>query len=204
MKPNTLISLFDATGNIQQPYKEAGWNIIQIDLELGTDILQWDYKNVQVFGKVGIIAAIPCTDYALSGAKHFKAKDEDGRTAASQKLVAKVKEIIDYFRDQYGLMFWQIENPMTRIHWLNPWIGNIRQQFNPCDFAGYDPIPDNSRYNKRTWIFGEFRLLTEKRMPPISKENPGWKKYGGKSARTKHMRSITPLGFAYAFYEANH
>lgn len=27
--------------------------------------------------------------------------------------------------------------------------------------------------------------------------------YGGKSERTKMMRSITPMGFANAFYEAN-
>ena len=29
-------------------------------------------------------------------------------------------------------------------------------------------------------------------------------KYGGKSERTKELRSETPMGFAYAFYEANH
>jgi len=28
-------------------------------------------------------------------------------------------------------------------------------------------------------------------------------KYGGKSERTKILRSITPLGFAKAFFEAN-
>jgi hypothetical protein len=27
--------------------------------------------------------------------------------------------------------------------------------------------------------------------------------YGGKSEKTKELRSITPLGFAYAFYEVN-
>jgi hypothetical protein len=34
--------------------------------------------------------------------------------------------------------------------------------------------------------------------------NQSWiMKLGGKSEKTKELRSITPLGFAYAFYEAN-
>jgi len=31
-----------------------------------------------------------------------------------------------------------------------------------------------------------------------------WKKYGGKSEKTKTARSETPIGFANAFYQANH
>ena len=36
------------------------------------------------------------------------------------------------------------------------------------------------------------------------KNNPGWKKCGGKSTRTKNIRSATPRGFAQAVFEANH
>ena len=78
------------------------------------------------------------------------------------------------------------------------------QKFNPCDFAGYSPNPDNDRYNKETWLFGRFNKLTVKRLEPFTKENPGWRDLGGKSERTKELRSITPMGFANAFYEANH
>ena len=43
----------------------------------------------------------------------------------------------------------------------------------------------------------------KKRIEPISKDNPGWKKCGGKSLRTKNIRSATPRGFAKAWKEAN-
>lgn len=195
----TLLSLFDHSGNASCPYKESGWKVIQVDIKLGIDILTFDYKNI---GKVdGIIAMVPCTDYALSGARHFAAKDKDGRTEQSQKLIAKTKEIIDYFSG--SLLFWQLENPMSRIHKLNIWLGSPALKFNPCDYAGYDPVPDNSRYNKMTWIWGKFNKPELRRLEPLQVENPGWKTLGGKSERTKELRSITPLGFAYAFYHAN-
>lgn len=143
----------------------------------------------------------PCTDYAVSGAKHFAKKDANGETEYSQKLVAKTKEIIDYFNP----FAWQVENPKTRIHKLNPWIGQRPKfVFNPCDFAGYDPNPDDSRYNKETWLFGKFNDPVPKRMEPLGKEYPGFTNLGGKSLATKNARSVTPLGFSYAFYAANH
>jgi len=205
-----LISLFDYTGNASRPYKEAGWNVIRIDIQHGVDIMKWDYirwyQSLEYYStlpEVGIIAMVPCTDYALSGAKHFKGKDSDGRTEQSQKLLAKTKEIIDFFDDIRVLRFWQIENPMSRIHSLNPWMGKPKIKFDPCDYAGYDPVPDNSNYRKKTWLWGKFNIPEPLRMLPKTKEYPGFKNLGGKSLKTKNLRSITPLGFAYAFYHAN-
>lgn len=201
---NTIISLFDYSGNWSRPYREAGFNIIQIDIKLGIDIFTWDYSNIKEC--YGILAAVPCTDYALSGAKWFAQKDKGGRTMESNKLVIKVKEIIDYFKPS----FYAIENPMSRIHKLNPWMGQPRLKFNPYDYAMYDPNPEDSAYQKETWLWGQFNIPAKR---PL--ENPGFlkgivnkggclhNKYGGKSERTKTMRSITPLGFAYAFYEVN-
>jgi hypothetical protein len=207
-----LYSIFDHSGNASKPFLDAGWDVVRVDKKNGIDILEWDYiadyksriGDSDVMPEVGLILMIPCTDYALSGSKHFKAKDQDGRTAASQKLVAKSKEIIDFFDFKLNVLrFWQIENPMSRIHTLNPWMGKVRLSFNPCDYAGYDPIPDNSRYNKKTWLWGRFNIPEKKRLDPLFKENPGWKNLGGKSERTKELRSITPIGFSIAFAEAN-
>lgn len=209
-----LISLFDHSGNHSRPYKENGWIVIQVDIKHGVDILQWDYKKSieGLFGddlkitdnvQFGIIAMPPCTDYALSGARHFATKDKDGRTEYSQLLVSKTKEIIDYVRSTGKLVFWQLENPMSRIHTLNPWLGKPTMKFNPCDYAGYADDPEKDRYNKMTWLWGNFKIPDKKRQEPIYKENPGWKMYGGKSERTKELRSITPLGFCQAFFEFN-
>lgn len=208
MKPH-LISLFDYTGNASRPFRENGWNVTQIDLQHGMDILEWDfirwYNNLNdyILPSVGIIAMIPCTDYALSGAKHFARKDADGSTEYSQKLTERTKHIIDYFDNVGTLRFWQVENPMSRIHKLNPWLGSPVLKFNPCDYACYDPIPENSRYNKMTWLWGNFNIPEKKRIEPHTKDYPGFRNAGGKSLKTKNMRSITPLGFAYKYNNLN-
>lgn len=191
----TILSLFDHSGIWSKYYKENGYNVVQIDIKNGINILTWDYKGID--NVYGILAAVPCTDYALSGARHFKRKDADGTTLQSQILVEKTREIIEYFKPK----FWVVENPMSRIHKLNHWLGDVMFKFNPCDFAGYGF--ENERYNKQTWLFGNFINPIKKRSEPIVKHFPGWKNLGGKSERTKELRSVTPEGFAFAFYESN-
>lgn len=143
-----LIDLFDHSGNSATPYKENGWHVIQVDIKHGIDILTWDYQTeilkainqlwqYSTMPKIGLIAAIPCTDYATSGSRHFAKKDLNGETAKSQLLVDKVYDIITFLKGNFSLDFWKVENPRTRIHSLNPWLGKITQKFNPCDFAGY-------------------------------------------------------------------
>lgn len=238
-----LLSLYDHSGNQSRPYEQNGWLIKQVEIKHGIDILTWDYqKYIQSIMKycisindpleyIGIICPTPCTDYAISGAKHFARKDSDETTDFSQKLVTKNKEIIDYCKSIGLLKFWQLENPMSRIHKLNNWLGEVKFKFNPCDFSGYTgdvmnndliksarlkedfkdlnkkelkALFDHNLYNKATWLWGEFNHPVKKRIEPIFKENPGFKLYGGKSERTKELRSVTPMGFCWAFYEANH
>jgi hypothetical protein len=40
-----LFSLFDLTGNQSEPYRKAGWIVEQVDIQLGTDLLKYDYKK---------------------------------------------------------------------------------------------------------------------------------------------------------------
>ena len=203
---NTVISLFDYTGNWSRPWKENRYNVVRVDLKLGQNILTWDYKQIPKRDVKAILIAIPCDNYALSGAAWFAEKDKDGRTAFSQKLVAKAKEILDYFKPE----IYAIENPMSRIHKLNPWMGQPKLKFNPYEYADYDPCPIKSAYQKETWLWGKFKKPIKR---PMLKdgflsgiENKGnwmYKNLGGKSERTKELRSTTPMGFAYAFFEAN-
>lgn len=210
-----ILSFFDYTENWCAEYKnDADWKVYAFDIKRGKDIM--DFNPAQFMSEylhsaskyslpeIGLLFAVPCTDYALSGAAWFKAKDEDGRTAASQKLVAKVKEIIDWFENAGVLSFYAIENPMSRIHKLNAWMGQPILKFNPCDYAGYSDEPEKNRYNKQTWLWGKFQIPEKKRIEPLQKEFPGHLKLGGKSERTKELRSITPDGFSKAFYQFNH
>lgn len=74
--------------------------------------------------------------------------------------------------------------------------------FHPCDYAGYLDNPANDLYTKRTLLWGEFREPEKKWLYPVDGTKLNLM-YGGKSDRTKEMRSITPQGFAQAFYKAN-
>lgn len=202
MEKKIILSLFDYTGNWSRPYKENGYQVIQIDIQHGTNILTWDYTTLPKDQVYGILAAVPCTDFALSGARHFSQKDKDGRTEKSKELVYKTLEIINYFKPA----FWVIENPMSRIHKCCPEIGKVKFKFNPCDFAGHIQNEEEQkaeRYNKQTWLWGKFKAPIIKPLTPLEKSCPLWKKYGGKSIKTKNARSATPKGFAYGFYIAN-
>ena len=195
-----VLSLFDLTGNWSRPYREQGYEVIQVDLQTGTDIMTWDYHAYPRTYFTGILAAVPCTDFSLSGARWFKEKDGIGQTYESMALVYKTLAIIQWFMP--GLKWWAIENPMSRIHKLCPELEQVRLSFDPYQFAGYDPIPVNSQYQKRTWLWGNFREPKRKSLANID----GAKFHrlcGGRSNRTKNIRSTTPLGFAYAFADAN-
>lgn len=239
---NILIDLFDYSGHAAEPYRKNGWHIIQVDIKHGVNILTWDYKTeilkaindnwlYSVMPKIGLLAAIPCTDYANCGATHFAKKDANGQTAKSQLLVDKTYEIIQFIKQYFDLTFWRVENPMSRIHKLNKWLGPVKFKFNPCDFAGYNYISetdwarlnllqdkkmsdvpkseiqlvfDKNLYNKETWLWGNFNDPIKNYLSPVWKEFPGHILYGGKSERTKELRSVDPKGFCRAFYEANH
>ena len=207
----TLLSLFDYSGNWAEPYALAGWNVIMWDIKHTTDMYstfsdindacaEFFYDEIfDNYGTVdGILAALPCTDFAGSGARWWKEKDDDGRTKTSIDLAYQTLRIIDLCMPD----FWVIENPVGRLSKLVPEVGKP-QYFQPYHYG--DP------YTKKTGLWGDFNFpkptnIVEPIMYTNSKGQRGsyqWAKLGGKSARTKELRSITPMGFAQAFYQAN-
>jgi hypothetical protein len=191
---------------------------------------RWLLENVlQGFLIDGVIAAPPCTDFSRSGAQHWAAKDTDGRTAASVQLVYQTLRTIDFLRPD----FWALENPIGRIARLVPDLGAPHCAWDPCDFAGWttpstddmdrlDALrarPSGSRfaaedvelvkrtnaYTKRTLLWGRFQTPAPRRVEPVRTSAQGsWlQQLGGSSERTKELRSITPAGFAAAFFAAN-
>lgn len=190
----TILSFFDYSGSWSRPWKEAGYNVIQFDIQNGQDVMdfnaQYFIDNYDIGDVYGILAACPCTDFANSGARHFAAKDKDGRTEASKELVFQTMRTIEFFRPK----FWALENPVGRIKKLTN-IPDARLTFDPHHFG--------NPYTKKTLLYGKFDPNL-----PLANVNPieGSKihqKYGGKSLKTKNARSKTPEGFAYAFFMAN-
>lgn len=189
-----LLSLFDHSGNWSKPYRDAGWNVVQVDIKNGIDILTFNYRKYRRFD--GILLAPPCTDFSLSGAQYWPIKDADGRTAYSVSLVRKGLEIVDYFNPD----FWGLENPLGRISKCVPELGEPSYWFNPSDYG--------ENYTKRTYLWGKFTppmpLFTGGAIGiPVPVQENFIMKLGGKSERTKELRSVTPPGFAKAFYLSN-
>lgn len=200
----TLLSLFDYTGNWARPFFEAGWNVILWDIKHSCDNYQYfkdvnnacaDFFYEHIFDNYGtvdgIIAALPCTDFAVCGARWFEEKDRRSDTLESIELAWQTLRIIDLCDPD----FWTIEQPISRLHRLVPEVGKPRMYFNPCDFG--DP------YTKKTALYGEFNTNLKMNKVFPSEGSKMHRKYGGKSEKTKELRSATPPGFAKAFFEAN-
>jgi hypothetical protein len=204
-----LLSLFDYTGQWSKPFKDDGWCVIQNDLKSGQDIFS-DTVPAAIEDHLegnfvdGILAAIPCTDFAGSGARWWADKDKS-KAPYHKDIVAENKTDFSAFMVHTTLLikdlvlksggFWCIENPVGRIHSLVPEIGKPKMYFNPCDFG--DP------YTKKTALYGEFNTSLKKNPVFPTEGSKMHRLYGGKSERTKAMRSITPKGFARAFFDAN-
>lgn len=174
-----ILDLCGGTGAWSKPYKKNGYEVKNITLP--------DY-DVRLYvppdSVYGVLAAPPCTHLAVSGARWWKQK---GQSALFEGLaiVDACLRIVLLNKPH----FWVLENPVGRlVHYL----GKPQFVFNPCDYG--DP------YTKKTYLWGNFEIPKKKPIKPIGKNfihtmPPG-------RDRTKR-RSITPAGFAKAFYEAN-
>jgi hypothetical protein len=190
----TILSLFDVTGAWSQPYREAGYNVLQHDIKDGWDILE-NFPNGRCDGlnAHGILAAPPCTDFSSSGAQYWKRKDATGETEESMTLVLAVLVLVEIFNPKW----WAIENPVGRLPRIIPELGSP-WYFQPHHYG------DN--YTKKTGLWGNFnRNLPRNDVEPVKacKQGSWLMKLGGKGDRTKMLRSITPPGFANSFFIAN-
>lgn len=187
----TILSLFDYSGKWSKPYKDAGYDVLQFDLQYGDDVRLIKKFKFPIYG---ILAAPPCTEFASSGARWWDAKGDEA-LAQALSLVSHVYRIVEIEKPE----FYVIENPIGRlIHYL----GEPKLRFDPCEYAGYNKSNTKDWYNKRTCLWGNFNIpVKDWRMPIYGSKMH--KQFGGKSLNTKNKRSETPEGFARAFYEAN-
>ncbi len=179
----TILSLCDYSGSWSQPYADAGYNVIRIDLQTdGTDARLMRLPDYSVHG---ILAAPPCTVFALSGNRW---KRTDAEMVEGLSIVDACVRLAWALKPEW----WALENPVGK---LKHWLGEPAMRFHPCDYG--DP------YTKRTALWGEFNThLTRTPVDPVDGSKM-WARYGGKSTVTKNARSQTPMGFARAFFEAN-
>ena len=180
--PKIILDLCGGTGAWSRPYREAGYDVRLVTLP-DQDVRTYQPPE----GVYGILAAPPCTDFASSGARWWPEKDRDGRTIESMGVLIACLRIIAACNPT----FWAMENPVGR---MRRWMGDPALIFDPCDYG--DP------YTKRTLLWGRFNAPGKNPVEP-TEGSKMWRLYGGCSARTKEARSITPPGFAEAFFRAN-
>ena len=177
-----ILDLCGGTGSWSQPYADAGYDVRIIDPQMdGQDVRLFHKPKEQIYG---VLAAPPCTVFASSGARWPRTDDDyiQGLSVidACLRLVVTTQPV-----------FWALENPVGK---LVRWLGKPKMYFDPCDYG--------DSYTKRTCLWGEFNTPEVHPVEPTDGSKMHLQ-YGGKSVRTKIMRSITPPGFAKAFFEAN-
>lgn len=203
MNDKIIISLFDFSGNWSLPYLRAGYNVIQIDSKLGTDIFDFNYKIIPKSKVHGILSAPPCTDFSKAGSCFWKKKDLSGQTAKSIRLVMKALEIIHYFNPT----FWALEQPPGRLE-------KLIRELTVKRLMSYHPYEFGAPYSKKTILYGNFNpFLIRSPVTPVPSTAKGqmnidnyYIHHCGKTVsrnKRSEYRSITPIEFAEAFYQAN-
>jgi site-specific DNA-cytosine methylase len=231
MRHRTILDLCGGTGAWSQPYRYAGYSTLIVDpkaIELPNG--QTYRGTVKEFNEElerdrvkphfhGVLAAPPCTEFAVSGARWWKSKPPE-------LLAEAVKVVMQclWATSAVEPIFWALENPVGRLH---KYIGRPKMTFQPWEFG--DP------WTKKTCLWGHFysptkidgarkpegtgakrwqRSLTNHLSPKPTAAQiaklvqtgmlpPDWIHRLGPSPERATLRSITPPGFARAFFEAN-
>lgn len=181
----TILSLYDASGVWSSPYKNAGYNVIQIDLVHGQDARLLKLMNAEVYG---ILAAPPCDRFSKAG-MHIKRTDAE--LIDSLSMVDAVFRYVHLYRKT--LKFWAIENPPGR---LTQYLGEPDYKFQPSWFG--------ADHTKLTYLWGRFNsprpTYDSINRNPVKNHITS---LAGNNPKHKAQRQITPKEFAKFFYIAN-
>lgn len=225
MIKNTIVSLFDLSATMVKPWMKAGYTAYIVDIQhkagvhqdkqnpllfrVGCDLRHGWLPPAEITNRIAFVAAFPeCTNTAVSGARHFIDKGPRA-LALSLDLFATCREFAEWSGAPYF-----IENPVSTF---SSYCGKPDYIFNPYEYGGYLPEDDKhpewpehiapqDAYPKKTCLWTGNGFVMPKPFPVLPK--PGfssqYKKLGGKSLKTKNIRSQTPRGFARAVFLHNH
>jgi hypothetical protein len=202
MAQQTVVSLFDVTGNMVVPWAEAGFLCYCVDIQhppgdqrkgniirVGADIREW----LPPFGPIKILFAFPpCTHVAVSGARWFQDKGL-GALIDSLELFDATVRLAEWTKAPY-----MIENPVSTVstYWRKP-----DHTFDPCDYGGYLSPPGDA-YTKRTCLWTGNGFILPKSQPVTPIEGSRMHRLSPSPNRAS-CRSETPKGFSRAVFEAN-
>jgi hypothetical protein len=186
------------------------------------EVIEWTRPDI-VFGFPD------CTDLAVSGAKHFDAKRRKNPNFQREAIdLCRVVEMVGDFCN----VPWMLENPVGVLStgWRKPdWVfhpheyGDMLQGDEAIHPDWPEFVEPRDCYPKRTGIWGGNGFVMPGPVPATvmpdgqqisfaewvaqdpdeRKYSKQFKKLGGKSLKTKMIRSLTPRGFAAAVHAVN-
>lgn len=207
----TIISLCDLTGNMVQPWLEAGYQAVLVDPQHGTTRVEGEVTKfaATIEGAMGRLGQIirthdvamvfgfpPCTDMAVSGARWFEAKRQsDKMFQAKAVMVAEQCRTIGRLSGAP----WFVENPVSV---LASAFGKPQHTFHPADYTAYEP---SDNYTKKTclWTGGGFVMPQPAKDASLGAPDNRIH-FASPGPERANFRSATPMGFAKAVFDANH
>lgn len=212
-----ILDLCGGTGAWSDPWRKAGYEVVLItypDYDVSKTTMKKDHitfwgqnGNSEIHVKYkdiyGIFAAPPCTMFSRARTTAKTPRDFRGAMSVVKACLDIIWEC--EYNSPMTLNFWAIENPAGH---LKRFLGSPAFKFHPYDFG--------DRHSKETYIWGRFVepkkkpiALNEEEirqsrnntrpLPPI----PAGYKIDKKMKPVQIRRSITPQGFANAFFKAN-
>lgn len=211
-----IISLFDRTGIWSQPWVDAGYHVVRYDRAAGHDLMERiPYADIQElreggFEIYGVLSAPPCTSFAVSGAHSWKEQHDKPLPEWVEKKYGPDAAVYFDTPLDYAVtlartveVVVEIANP-THFHVLENPVGRIQKEVGlPKPTFSWNPNDFGDPYTKKTFLWGDFK--TDLPLAPVEATKGSFiaKLYGG-NAEQKAARSMTPEGFAYSFFMANH
>lgn len=183
-------------------YRKTHPNIIHVDCWIDETFLETVIKQNNIPNPDIIFAFPSCTNLAGSGAKHIRTQSQELESVINAQLVESLA-------NQFNCP-WMVENPVGKMStlWRKP-----DYYFDPYEYGGYllqnegsyhPKMPMQNAYTKKTCIWsGNGFIIPEKKPVAHIGKFWGWAYLGGKSLKTKQLRSLTPEGFARAVFIVN-
>lgn len=201
----SVISFCDRTGKAVEPWLEAGYPCVIVDLQhprgvtrdgllttVGANVFELHpYHRWMPQGSVALAFAWPvCTDMTYSGARWRR---ENGPTATAEgfRLFAACWDLLRFYERERGAA-WAIENPKgIPSSWCQP-----DYKFDPWQYG------DNESKETHLWTGGGFIMPTPTVLvKPADVRQSTWLCPPG--PERANLRSATPAGFSRAVFEAN-
>ncbi len=216
-----ILDLCGGTGSWSKPYRDAGYDVRVITLP-DYDVTKYAIEGefiifygqggvpdlkIEIALIYGILAAPPCTEFSKARILRSYPNGTNARDIDLEGgliLINVCLKIIQICQYKKRIKFWALENPVGKLRWF---LGRPPFTFQPFEFG--------EGYSKPTDIWGYFNIPKKSDQLPIPLRPRGISKNWIRCYRehnylsicdihrsAKH-RSITPQGFANAFFKAN-